>query len=333
MDTLLSHILDAANRAPSAHNTQPWLLKWFGDALEVRIKIERTIPAADPKGIDILHSIGAMLENIILTLNQLGYEADYEVSDQINFLNPVLLLKWRPSKDVNRNNKLYRMIPLRRTSRLTYSNELIPESRLNEIRSVAHSPFQLYTVTDKCVVNEIRRLYAKATEVQLNDRSIANELYRWIRFSKKDTRWYRDGLNIECLGYNWLEALGARVLLYPHVLKLISKLKMLHLLFINIDKLAPLSPALCLLTAKGDGTEMRINAGRCLQRIWLSAAINRLVTHPLSAALDVLEIRTKVLELIRISPDENPVSLFRLGKNNNFQYSPRLPVDEILDYN
>src|SRR5690349_1186250 len=28
MDTLLAHLVEAANRAPSAHNTQPWRLRW-----------------------------------------------------------------------------------------------------------------------------------------------------------------------------------------------------------------------------------------------------------------------------------------------------------------
>src|SRR2546427_8127682 len=52
MDALLAHLLDAAGRAPSAHNTQPWRLRWKGDALEVRTPEERKLPAVDPAGSD-----------------------------------------------------------------------------------------------------------------------------------------------------------------------------------------------------------------------------------------------------------------------------------------
>src|SRR6476661_5078785 len=84
MDTLLAHLLEAAARAPSAHNTQPWRLRWRKDELQVYVSEQRLLRIADPEGLDTLHAIGAVLENLLLTLRQLGFEGEYQVTDNWN---------------------------------------------------------------------------------------------------------------------------------------------------------------------------------------------------------------------------------------------------------
>jgi len=82
MNVLLAHLLEAAGRAPSAHNTQPWKLIWRENELQVSVPEQRMLPAADPKGADTLYALGAMMENLMLTLHQLGFEGEYvKVSD------------------------------------------------------------------------------------------------------------------------------------------------------------------------------------------------------------------------------------------------------------
>ena len=56
-----------------------------------------------------------------------------------------------------------------------------------------------------------------------------------------------------------------------------------------------------------------------------------MVTHPLSAAVDVAATRPRTLELFGVGPGEHPVNLFRLGYSAPPARSPRLPADEILE--
>src|SRR5512145_26459 len=111
MEPLLAHLLDAASRAPSAHNTQPWRLHWRGDRLEVRVPQERALPAVDPAGLDVLHGLGALLENLLLTLAQHGLEGHYQVTETVAPGRTVLGVNWTPASAPAADTTLYRMIP------------------------------------------------------------------------------------------------------------------------------------------------------------------------------------------------------------------------------
>ena len=332
IDALLAHLLDAAGRAPSAHNTQPWRLRWGGDSLAVGVAADRLLPVGDPAGHDALHGLGALLENLLLALEQLGYDGHYEVGERLVPGAPVLVLRWSPRAAGAPDPTLCRMIPLRRTSRLPYRREPVAEPILALLRGAASAPCALHVLTDPAGILAVRRLVAEATALQLADDATARELYGWLRFSPRDPRWHRDGLNAACLAMSAVEAAAARRLLSPPVLRVLARWGLHRALLANLDQQAPPSPALCLLTVRGDeGAALRVEAGRRLQRVWLTAAAHGLVTHPLSAALDVAATRPRALEPFGLEEGERPVNLFRLGRSAPAARSPRLPADELLE--
>jgi hypothetical protein len=339
MDSVLAHLLDAAGRAPSAHNTQPWVLRPRGsDELEVSVRAGRTLPAADPTGADTLHSLGAMLENLLITLAHLGCAAEYEVMGPVAPEAPVLRIRWRPagrSPSVRDRNgdpaALYRMIPIRRTSRLRYDAAPIAPEILAALRAAVRPPGALYVLTEARAIAEVRALVAAATAEQLADAPVARELYGWLRFSPRDRRWYRDGLNAACMGWRSWEAAAIRLLLAPSVLPFLSRWGLHRALCADVDQQAPPAPAICLLTVEEESVAARIEAGRILQRLWLTAALHGLVTHPLSAAVDVTSTRPRVLERFGVPAGQSHVNLFRLGRSAPPARSSRLPADEILD--
>jgi nitroreductase len=337
MQLLHAHLLDAAGRAPSAHNTQPWLLRFQPGALEIRVRPERALPAADPTGADVLHSIGALLENVLLTLAHLGQEAAYEIADTVSGETPLVTVRWCATEAPPPDPTLYRMIPIRSTSRLPYDPAPIAPEILATLQAVTSPPCELHVLTDPDATREVRALVATATAVQLADPPVAAELYGWLRFSPRDRRWYRDGLNAACMGWRSWEAAAIRLLLAPATLRLLAPLGLHRALCANVDQQAPPAPALCLLTIAGmegsapPGIAERIEAGRTLQRIWLTATAHGLVTHPLSAAVDVPQTRPRVLARFGVSPDRHHVNLFRLGRSAPPARSPRLPADEIVE--
>jgi hypothetical protein len=52
-------VVEAATRAPSVHNTQPWRFTASGDRLAVRLDPERALPVLDPTGRPQVISCGA----------------------------------------------------------------------------------------------------------------------------------------------------------------------------------------------------------------------------------------------------------------------------------
>ena len=331
MDALLAHLLEAASRAPSAHNTQPWRLRWLENELQVYVAEERMLRIADPEGFDTLHAIGALLENLLLALRQLGFEGEYEVADRWDLNRPVIQLRWHSRPGLRSDPTLYRMIPIRRTSRLAYSHELPQPRILAEIRAAAACSSKLYLLTDRAAIDEIRFLAARAGAQALENRSYAAELYRWMRFSRGDSSWYRDGLSAECMGWSAFQATFVRQFLKPAFASALVKSRWTQWLYTNLDEQAPFAPALCLLTTADCSFAGHLNAGRNLQRVWLTAAAHDLVTHPLSAAVDDPNSRGRVFELFGVGRGEIHINLFRLGKSAKAARSARLPADELLE--
>ena len=330
MDSLRADLLDAASRAPSAHNTQPWAIAWEGDAMSIFIRQDRALPAVDASGADMLHAIGALLENVLLTLHQRDRKPSYQIAGRVEPDRPVVTIQWKPAAESRPDPTLYRMIPVRQTSRLPYDLRPISSQDLDALQSVVDAPCVLNVLTGHDEFTEIRGLVAIATAAQLRDSAVTEELYRWMRFTPRDRRWFRDGLNADCLGLRRWEARVLRSLLAPKVLGLFGRWGLIRLLTANIDQHAPPTPAICLLTVKGEGVVKRIEAGRCLQRIWLTAASRGLSTHPISAAVDDHETRPRVLERFDVDPGYHHVNLFRLGVSKPPARSPRLPVDELI---
>ena len=69
-----------ARRAPSAHNTQPWLVVYGdGDGRgEVRIGADpaRSLPGSDPTGRDLALGIGALVESYLIVAAEAGLAVD-----------------------------------------------------------------------------------------------------------------------------------------------------------------------------------------------------------------------------------------------------------------
>jgi hypothetical protein len=75
-EDIAAFIVDAATRAPSVHNTQPW---WFGvraSRLTVHADPDRRLNVADPDGREMLISCGAALFTLRLAARRLGHGAE-----------------------------------------------------------------------------------------------------------------------------------------------------------------------------------------------------------------------------------------------------------------
>src|SRR4051794_20740328 len=69
-------VITAATRAPSVHNTQPWLFHIGGGGVRVYADNTRRLSVGDPTGTALRVSCGAAILNLRLAFAQLGYPAE-----------------------------------------------------------------------------------------------------------------------------------------------------------------------------------------------------------------------------------------------------------------
>ena len=65
-------------RAPSAHNTQPWILEYGPDRVELSFDPARALPAGDPTRRDLLLSLGALAESVLIAASSVGVAVEFE---------------------------------------------------------------------------------------------------------------------------------------------------------------------------------------------------------------------------------------------------------------
>src|SRR5215218_1282576 len=72
-------VVAVAVRAPSLHNSQPWMFTLRAGALELRADLSRHLRGTDPDGRQMLISCGAALFGARLGVRALGYLPDVDL--------------------------------------------------------------------------------------------------------------------------------------------------------------------------------------------------------------------------------------------------------------
>lgn len=67
-------LLHYAVLAPSGHNTQPWLFRLTGDAVDLYADRTRALPVVDPDDRELIMSCGAALTGLHLAVRHFGFQ-------------------------------------------------------------------------------------------------------------------------------------------------------------------------------------------------------------------------------------------------------------------
>ncbi|MEO8048635.1 MAG: hypothetical protein ABI684_15225 [Nitrospirota bacterium] len=191
----IQKILRLASLAPSGHNTQPWTVKLVEPPRWI-IGSERTrwLPAVDPHNRELLLSIGAFLENLVVAANHYSYRVEY----RLVATNPEDsdLLEVRLQKDNAIPYQLEQM-SLRRTIRSGYLNR---ELRSEDLRQLTDglSEWHYYPA------GSAQAKYLVETTIEANRKQAFRddaqmELANWIRWSNRDAERFRNGLTPESM--------------------------------------------------------------------------------------------------------------------------------------
>src|SRR6188768_2343431 len=77
-DEKLLFLLNFAVRAPSGHNTQPWLFRIQGHELDLIADLRRSLPVVDPLNRELIISCGAALHHLRIAARYCGHSSRVE---------------------------------------------------------------------------------------------------------------------------------------------------------------------------------------------------------------------------------------------------------------
>ena len=319
-------VVEAAIRAPSIHNTQPWRFTGRADRLQVHFDPERLLPVLDPTHRQQIISCGVAVEFAAVALRALGQDVAVDVAPEPadpDHLATVRVLGDRSADEDDRT--LAAAIPERHTTRAPFLSRDVPARLIDQVQSEAGQ----YGVWVQEIVREDAELVTvfllnRAEEAEQSDPAYRAELEVWLRTDPEAV----DGIPVDAVPgddpaarpSNWLIRdflVGQRVAQPPAPVA-------------DDDPPPPVErPAVLLLGTMGDDRAAWVQAGRALGRMLLRLTAAGLAASPLTQALDWPATRTRLsLELSLVG---HPQMLLRMGwPSTPATLTGRRPVADVL---
>jgi nitroreductase len=320
---VLEPVIAVANRAPSIHNTQPWLWQLHPDHLSLRADRARQLRIADPDGHSLLISCGAALSLTELGLRTLGFEV--ETRRLPDPADPDLLAEFRLSAQrqvTARDGALFAAAQRRQSDRRPFRAEDVAPDAVETLREAAAGPsvHADFPVRDDQRVN-LAVTVSWADRTEANDPDYIAEMNRWLRDSDVHT----DGVPAAAIpNVPPGQPRHTDVPLRDFEVGVPGRL----LIERGVDE----RPLIAVLLTQSDTPDQQLQAGEAMMRLMLEAELLGLGTCPLSQAVDLVAFRSRVRTLM--GWQGFPQMMLRVGYpvTGDLQATrtPRRPVADVL---
>jgi nitroreductase len=307
---------DYAVQAPSVHNTQPWRLELECDHLLIRADRSRRLSALDPRGRELVQSVGAALFNVRVALADAGWASDIERCPSPE--DPDLLAVVRPGLGAP-DPELAGLAPAvgrRRTNRRRFTGAHLPEAVLRRLTEVAESEgVLLVAVVDDAHRLLVARLTQQADGLQNADPAYRAELRSWTtRGSAEgdgvppDVVPHVDGQQHDDVPLRDFDT-GGTGGLPPETHS-------------DIDQ------TMVLLATPTDDTPAWLRAGEALQHLLLELTRLGWVASPVTQPIEVPLTRTRLRGALTWAA--HPQMLLRIGQARPTPRTPRRPRGDVV---
>lgn len=318
----IEFLLQYAILAPSTHNTQPWLFKIKENSCEVYLDKKNMLPEADPLGENMIISVGACIENLVIMSNYLNvYDAIAYHTDCPNNLISEIFFKNLDRK--YSTNQIYEefseAIPKRFTYRGIFSNKSIDLDSVNNLLSTYNNSKIKVNVLERTEeINYIGNLTHEAIKEIAGRSKFRKELSRWIRnnYSTK-----KDGIPAHTYGFSDIVSIIA-----PFAM---SKLNLSEIMAKKTRNSINSANAVFIFSVPDSESLTILNLGRIIERYLLAITALKMKTNIAIAAIQDHSSNKRLQSYLNIK--EKPKFLFVSGYHDSDIYStPRYNTKEKL---
>ena len=355
----LAELMTTAQRSSSAGNNQPW--KWYLDqgSLFLFHDIERSFSFANQENSVALLAFGVTLEALRLKAQTLHLVVHEQTFPDPEIPTLIAVLQFSQATGLEEKDPLAAFTSIRHTSRnIPKVKKAIPENELIKLQEATTKieGAKFYYLHGEQHIAKIAQIMGEADKLRLYTPTGHHELFNMeLRWTKEQSIATGDGLDLESFQLTPGEAVGMRIAKDPHVLNLIKKWKKGTGLERLSYKSGLSASAIGLITMPGYTAHDFIEGGKAAERMWITANLNHLSLHPMTASIlhfNVLKygkgldtepyLKEKFQQLndvfyecfSGVNVNEIPVFLCRLFyAEQQANPSERLPIDQIFKSN
>ena len=319
-----------ANRAPSVHNVQPGRWRFLPDGHVLLFEdLGRHLSVADPEGRDGRVSLGAEFEGLRIALSRQGLglrDPDY-APPAAPETSPLRLVARSAVVAGDRTDPLAAFVLLRHTYRGRFAP--VDDATVETVRVLFEGCPDVIVISRPSEIAEIAEVHDRCTYQFVERAEYHAELYRWMRFSRRDPAWDRDGLTADCLGMSGFERALASGLFHPRAFRILRTLRLARPLVAEAPQTRS-AHAIAIFHRHRDEDAFAI--GRRFYRLWLEVCRAGFSLCPMSAVADSPEGSAWVRQRWGVPEHAAIVNVLRIGlaPEGALRASPRLPAEELL---
>lgn len=302
----IKEIITYGTYAPNSHNAQMWSVKIIGsNRIKVFPNYNRVLPFVDPNNRETWISLGAFVENCILSAQDLAYNTTVTVNK-----NEIII---DLTKDTQKTptTKNIDIIQKRLTVRTPFLNEKIDETTINKITNISENIFYFPKETlqgEKIIENSI-----KAYSLQMEDTSKLKELSKWMSFSYREERKRKDGLTPRMLGMSGVKHFFFNAFMFK---KSVTGNTFIKGSIKEAKEQLNSCSGFIIITTESFKVSELVQAGRDLESVWLKCIENTIAVHPMSQVLEEIEYNKILKKELNIKGEIQMV--LRIGKVKNY---------------
>ncbi len=317
-ETFAAVVADAA-LAPSVHNIQPTRWRRIDETLVAVLSApDRTLPAGDPTGRDVAASHGAAVEGFVLAASLRGLDVSVVPGEA----GEVARLVVAPGASADPLAAFLRR-------RRTYRGPFGPQRPADRLSALAQAAPDLRLLTGRDEIETVARLNDAASLKTFRDRAFRSELLGWMRLSRRDSRWDRDGLNALAMRMSAVEAFGAGLALRPGVFEALDRLGLASSLTAEAGVVRS-SAAVALFHRPQN--EPPFEVGRRWHRAWLEITRQGFAAAPMTVLADDVQASDALARAFGRPEGGRLITVFRIGVVAETDLPPpaRLPLAELI---
>ena len=360
----IRRIVEAASRAPSGENCQPWRYHWDGETLSVLHDYSRSIHNLDCRHHASYLALGCLVESIAIASSAEGWKARIELElpddpkgDATTEARDSQAAAWARvgfESTSSRPDPLADTLALRATDRRLHLGGSLEEPVFRQILDEASRYPTCGLRFQENASGELLNYLARAETYVWKQPAAHRDLMRWIRFDRRQVQATRDGLPWPSLAINYLQSRLLRLCRSFRVQRLLNRPAFLFYVRRMTKNQIRSSAALGCLTVRTMDPKSLVDAGRLGFRVWLWLNRSGYGFHPMTiGSLSIYNYRAGTLqmgasnEFVRLfasglavlrrafgfSSSEVPVWMFRTGLSPALPEAARTPrrrLEEIL---
>lgn len=326
-------ILYLASLAPSGHNTQPWTVRivepqhWIiGSARE------RWLPAVDPHNREVLLSIGAFLENLIIAAEVHGYTVDMNVIAKNSIDKEIVDIRLRRGQV---RDFPAEKIRTRRTVRNNFTDREIGGDDLRYITLHDKRPYLVevmmphgfYFPNHSPQGKHLQEGTIEANRKQAFRDPAQEELANWIRWSNKDAEEHRNGLTPDSMEIGGIA--GFYVRNFYDRKSVLSK-SFRDTTVDTVTKQVKTCGGWLVVTSQDSRIETLIEYGRVFEEMLLRIRERKIAIHPMTQMLEENPSRVAIAKELGLAGEVQWI--LRIGYLSSYPdpVSLRMPLSRLV---